>query len=100
MKYYSDELKEFFPTEEECLEAEKKHLKELDEKKKAQEKLSVERKARAKEVEDAMKAARDAQKKYNELLCKFVDDFGSFHFSISDKVDNSWFSLFDSFFKF
>lgn len=90
MKYYSDELKKFFPTEEECLDAEVQYEAKLKEKKEAEEKRSAERKNRAKEVEAAYNEALKAAKKYRELVTNFCKDFGSFHmtYTQTDPVES------------
>ena len=92
MKYYSEELKKLFDNEDELTKAESK-AKEVTLAKEEKEKaLREERAARAKEVEEAFKAARDAEKKANELLNKFVKDYGSFHTTIKDVLDPfNWF---------
>lgn len=98
MKYYSDTLKEFFNSEKECVMAEKKAAKEQKEAEEKANQLKVEREARAKEVENALQAVYDAEKTYKELLDKFLDDYGSFHYSKhKDNCDPSDFSLFDLF---
>ena len=50
--------------------------------------LASERKDRAKEVEDAFKHA-------NTLLDEFVEDYGSFHFTLGTDKDDTFFKLFD-----
>ena len=100
MKYVSEITKKAYDTEKECLEAEKifqeKQEKALVEKKKK----DAERTSRAKEVEDAYKAAVEANKAYREILNQFVRDYGSFHMTYSgtsnliDDVFNSVFRFF------
>ena len=74
MKYYSELVKKNFDSEQECLDAEKKyeeeHAKELA--------LKEERAARAKEV-------NEAYKKYLELRAKFLEDYKSFHMTLTEK---------------
>ena len=87
MKIYSEKTKKWYPMEEqEVCEAEER---EFDEKmaKIAEEKAreAQYRKERAQEVEDAYKASREAEAKYLELRNKFVNDFGSFHMTFSNK---------------
>lgn len=91
MKYYSEVVKKNFDSEQECLDAEKKyeeeHAHELA--------LKEERAARAKEVQEAYK-------KYLELRAKFVEDYKSYHMTLTEKdlpALNSlnWFDLFDHF---
>jgi len=100
MKYYSDKLRKFFSTEQECLEEEEKCLAREKEEEERKNKLATERKTRAKEVEEAFKNVRKAQDTYHKLINDFVKDYGSFHMSISDSIDTPFFdTLFDEFFK-
>ena len=93
MKFYSEELKKFYESAEECEKAEKEAAKAREEAKAKQEALVAARKERAKEVEDALKAAIEAKKNYDKLLRSFCKDYGTFHFSMRD---NDFFpSLFD-----
>ena len=98
MQYYSETLKKVFKTEAECLAAELSHEEKLKAEKERAEKLTTERKNRAKEVEDAYNAVVTAQKNYNQLKNKFIDDYGAFHFTFSTKDDNIW-SFFEDYFK-
>lgn len=91
MKYYSDETKKLYDTEEALKAAEK----EVIEARKEKEKLKQQRSARAKEVEDAFKAVEQAQAHAYELLNAFTKDYGSFHMSWSDSVKKPYFPLFD-----
>lgn len=82
MKYYSEVTKKLYDTEPQLVAAEANVIKqqaEAEEKKKA-------RAARAKEVEDALKAVTEAQRHYTELKNKFIEDYGSFHVSLSEKT--------------
>ena len=95
MKYYSELLRKFFDKAEDCAEAEeaqKKAEAEAEEKRKA---LAEQRAARAKEVEEAHQRAVDAKNEYNQILYKFLDDYGSFHATFT-RSDPIW-SLFDWF---
>lgn len=101
MKYYSEKLKKFYESEDEC-----KHDEEIAaEKERAEEKRKTElaenRKSRAKEIEKAYRAIMDAQEKYDNLLSEFVKDYGSFHMTISEpsKHNDPWKDLFNLFFK-
>lgn len=89
MKYYSEVLKKTFDTEKECRAAEDQYERKIAEAKRKEQEISNERKARAKEIEDAYKEVHEAQRKYNILLHKFIEDFGSFHmtFSCEDEGD-------------
>ena len=98
MKYLSEKTNKAYNSIEELSAAEK----DFDAKQAQIEKKNSERKSRAKEVEDAYKDILKARDKYNELLDKFIKDYGSYHYSVSninasranDMLDN----LFDSFF--
>lgn len=93
MKYYSETLRKAFDSEKECLEAEESFQKAQAAEQAKKEALANTRKARAKEVEDAYKAVLDAQKVYNDLRIKFIQDYGSYHMTISSKndlFDNIW----------
>lgn len=92
MKYYSEDLKRLFDSEDELTKAEAE-AKEVALAKETKEKqLREKRASRAKEVEEALKAARDAEKKVNKLMNDFVNDYGSFHTTIKDTFDPfGWF---------
>ena len=97
MKFYSETLKKFFDTEKDCVVAEAKYKKELAEKEAQALKLKEEKKARAKEVENAYAVAQEAQKHYLELRNKFVKDYKEFHMtynSIADYVNDVFESTF------
>ena len=81
MKYYSDKTKKIYDTVEQLQAAEKKY----DEAHAAEIKKAEERKKRAAEVSEARKELANAQKKYNDLLNKFVKDYGSYHETYTDK---------------
>ncbi len=91
MKYYSDETKKLYETEEALKAAEKAVFDAKQEK----EKLKQQRSARAKEVEDAFKAVEEAQTHAYKLLNDFTKDYGSFHMSWSSNVKKPYFPLFD-----
>ena len=97
MKYYSETLNKVFENEKDCLNAEKEYKEKVEEEEKRKKELADSRKVRAKEVEDAYKAIIDAQKHYNELKNKFVEDFGSFHMTFSTTDD--FHSLFSDLFR-
>ena len=107
-QFYSDLLKKSFDTEKEAVQAEKiykEKLKQQEEAKKAELKKQEEARAlraqRAKEVEDAMKTAYDAQQRATVLLSQFIKDYGSFHSTLARPVHTSpmFRELFDIFFK-
>lgn len=106
MKYYSDFTRALYDTEEALVAAEKelaaekaREEEELKKRKEAEEAKKHERKARAEEIEEAHKAMMAAQKKYQELIAKFVSDYGTYHWSTSSKdgVPTLFRSLFDLF---
>lgn len=86
-KFYSEVTKKYYDSEADC--------------KKAENEVSLkksERKARADEVEKAMKEAKDANKKAQKLLADFCKDYGTFYHS-STKTDDvfdpfDWFTDF------
>lgn len=84
MKYYSEVLRKFYESAEECAKAEKDYFNKAEAEKKEKEQRSAERKARAKEVEDAYKAVADAQRNYRKLRDAFCKDYGSFHMTFSN----------------
>lgn len=98
MKYYSEKLNKLFESEEECNKAEAEHDAQVREEEERKTKLANERKARAKEVEAAAKSVMEARKAYDELLARFIKDYGSFHATISSNGD--FFDLFESLFRF
>ncbi len=98
MKIY-DKMGREHKTVPECIAAEKE-FDEAQAKEEARKKaLSDERKTRAKEVEDALKAVCDAQKAYEEKLDAFLKDYGSFHATIRTGEGNP-FNLFEPLFRF
>ena len=72
MQYYSDKTKKVYKTVDELNDAEKKY----DDNQLAIAKRNDERKARAKEVEDAYKVMEDARKAYNKKVNDFIKDYG------------------------
>lgn len=105
MKYYSETLNELFDTEKDLIEAETRKRDE-ETKKLAAEKAQKEARAkRAKEVEEALKIANDAQVNAINLLKEFTKDYGYFHtsYSINDaekkgnKINPSFFDILTDF---
>ena len=92
-KYWNEYTNEVFDTKEEAMASEKKYLDAQEAKKRK----DSERAARAKEVEDAMKAVIEAKKHYNEVLKAFCKDYGSFHYSTNDLKNYNLLDLFDAF---
>ena len=95
MKYFSETLNKVFDTEAECQAAEEEQAAKKAEAQARKEALTQARATRAKEVEDAYKAAVAAKKEYDTLLKAFLKDYGSFHATFKD-ID-PFFSLFDWF---
>ena len=75
MKYYSEKLKKVYDTVEQLQTAEteydKAHAAEIAKQK--------ERKERAEEIDAARKEVIKAQEHYDDLINKFVKDYGSYH---------------------
>lgn len=94
MKFYSEKTKKFYDTDKECLDAELELEATEKEKKEMAEKLEAERKTRVEEIKAAYQKVSDAQKEAEELIKKFVEDYGSLQ--ISGTAD--FFRLFDSLF--
>ena len=83
MKFYSDVTQRLYNTEQELVKAETE-AKEVEAKRIAAEKAKKETRAkRAKEVEDALKFANEAQAEAVRLLKDFTKDYGYFHMSYS-----------------
>ena len=91
-KYYSEKTKKEYPTEKECIAAEKEYDKANAEKEK-------ERPMAKKDADDINKAYEElkvARKKYNDLVNKFIKEHNSYHLTISNKdffdtfFDNFW----------
>ena len=83
MKYYSETLKSFFNSAEECQEAELEEQKAKEEAEKKSKALKEQRKERAAEVEKALEELRNAENHYKEVLNNFLKDYGSFHYTYS-----------------
>ena len=83
MKFYSEKTHKLYDTQADLIKAEGL-LDKMQAEKLAKEKAAKEQRAiRAKAVESAIKEAREANAKANELLNNFVHDYGSFHTSFS-----------------
>lgn len=88
-KYYSEKTKKEYPTEKECVEAEK----EYDKANAGKEKKRAMIKKDADEINKAYEELKVARKKYNDLVNKFII---SYHLTVSDKdffdtfFDNFW----------
>lgn len=98
MKYLSEKTNKVYGSVKELEAAEKA----FDLKKVEEDKKNSARKERAKEVEEAYKSLLKARKNYNELVDKFIKDYGSYHYSLTsnDISDINTFSDFiDEIFK-
>lgn len=93
MKYYSEKLRKVFNTADECASAEKEYDDKLAAERIKREELTNTRKARAKEVEEAYKAASKAYDNWLELRNKFIEDYGSWHMTISTRDGTDLFNL-------
>ena len=95
MKYYSEKLKKVYDTVEQLQAAEteydKAHAAEIAKQK--------ERKARAEEIAAARKDLQNRQKKYNELVNKFIKDYGSYHATYTDEDSGEVTNVMDVFYK-
>lgn len=89
MKYLSELTNKSYDTVEELELAEKEHQELLDK----EEEKKAKRAERAKEVKAAFVKACEEQDKANELLKAFVEDYGSYHTSITEPLSST--SLFD-----
>lgn len=91
MKFYSEQTKKLYDTKDELTKAEA----ELATKKEAEMAKKAERTAAAKEVEDALKKARDAQKEADKKLADFCKKYGSFHTTVNEVIPSAFDTLFD-----
>lgn len=95
MKFYSEKLNKMYSTAAEVVKAEEAYDKKLAEEKAKKEALVNARKTRAEEVDKAFNEAREAYKKYTDLLNAFCKDYGSYHktFKEGDTVPSllDWF---------
>lgn len=94
MKYYSEKTKKYYDDEKSCVSAEK----EYDKAHAVELRKAEERKEAAKKVEDAYKKAAEACKEYNKILNEFVDEYGSYHMTVTDRVP-TFSNLFDTIFR-
>ena len=105
MKYYSDVTKKFYndvkvleADEAAVVKAEEERKAELIKKQEADKKLKEQRAARADEITQAIKERDAAQKKVNELINKFIKDYGSYHYTWSSElIDDAFKTVFKFF---
>ena len=95
MKYYSEKTMKVYDDVEELNTAEK----EYDEAHAAEIAKKRERKERAEEINKARKDAIKAQERYNELVSKFVKDYGSYHATYTNEDSGEVANVMDVFYK-
>lgn len=78
MKFYSENLDKLFDTEEALKQAEA-----------ALETKEQEKKRRTQELDAARRAAKEAEKKYAELLSSYCKDYGQYAYSASGSETGS-----------
>lgn len=88
MKYYSEALNKMFDSEKELIAEEAKARNAEIEKQAIEKKKAEERKNRAAKVEQARIAANEAATNYHKLLADFCKDYGSYHYTIKNPLDN------------
>lgn len=79
MKFYSEILKRFYDTAEDCVAAEVKDKKEKDAAAEKEAKLKAEKDARLKEVNKALEKAE-------KLLKAYIKDYGNFSMSVNNPL--------------
>lgn len=84
MKYLSEVTKKVYDTVDELNAEEEKVLAARKERELAEAEKKAKREERAKEVEEALKLALEAQKGANEKLEAFCKDYGTFHTSLKN----------------
>lgn len=99
MKYYSEVTHKFYDDAKSCSQAEKEFTEEQERKAAEAKKKADERKARAKEIEDAHAASVAAKKHEVDLINDFIKDYGSYHCTYSN-VEDSLNNIFEEFFRF
>ena len=94
MRYYSDETRKFYETEEDCKNAEQALILAKKKEEEVALQKSAMRKEAAKKVEDAYKDLLKAKKAYNEELTAFCKEYGSFHMTLNKDNMLDWFDSF------
>ena len=94
MKYYSDKTKQLYESVEQLQKAEAAYDKEQE----AALAKQRDRKNRAEEIKKAREVLRNAQKNYQDLVNKFVKDYGSYHETYSKESDSLEQLLYNLFF--
>ena len=85
VKFYSSETGKYYDTEGEAVQADLKVSNERKAKDLKEKVKNEQRKADAEKVNKALEAARKAKKEANDLLSDFIDKYGSFHTSYTEK---------------
>ena len=88
--FYSYKLNRPFKTLDELDEAEK----ELVEKENREKKLKEDRAKEAKEIEDLIQQKIELTNKINEKIDKFVEKYGSYHYTLKDRSLPTFFKNF------
>jgi len=99
MKIFSEKTKKFYEAVDACVEAEAAYDAEQAQLKAEREERAKERKERAKEVEDAYVAAQEAEKHYLALRNKFIEDYGAYHMTVTNRKSASVDELFEDLFR-
>ena len=81
MKFYSEKTKQLYDDTKGLMIAEAEYEKKQREKDKMKEK----RTERAKEIAKAIEEEKEARCKTQKLIADFVKDYGSFHYSTTNK---------------
>lgn len=95
MKYYSEMTKKLYDSEDALVTAETAATEAEAKAKAEKERVAIERKVRADEIEKARAAMVAAQKEYRDKLEAFCKDYGTYHTTIKSPRDIP--TLFDFF---
>lgn len=80
--YYSEITDKYYDSVEKLEAAEKK----IEDAKKEEKKKAAERKERANEIAKAYEDLKAAQDKYNDLVNKFIDDYGRYNVTYTGTI--------------
>lgn len=99
MKFYSEMTKEFYSSPEECMAAEEELKVREEAKKRETEEFEQKKEARRKELEAAIKEAREAQERYQTLLQEYLRDYKTVRLTLDKSpiyagLDENWYHLF------
>ena len=95
MRFYSDELKKLFNSQEELQQAEAAHIKAVNAKKAKEEQLAAQRKVDSERVEKALTEYNKAAENYKKELNQFIEKWGSYHYSTTDPNFKHFLSFWD-----